>query len=366
MPIFCSSGIKIKTCYNVFILNQGKNLCALWPLFGLMVFVFLSCQSEIEEELPLCYPVEVGGKWGFIDTTGKMMISPRFSKAYVPFSVRTVVNFDDTSKVVIDERGEFIFSLPKILMPVHFNGEWFNIDVPGQDSIYFLDLNGQKKLAIARKGIGDIAGNFDACNRLLLIISEQKCVYANKRGEPIFSIKRGIAGRFDAKSKLARAIYKAKTCYYDTMGQVKFCFSGEGTEFSEGFALIENKQKKYFINESGKTKLDVSQYDQVFPFQENLALVFKGDHQGYINCKGKLCIPLQYKEISNFTLGVAAAKDPKDNKWILINTQNKVVSNKRFDWLDRQGFQGYLCKANIGDTTGWINRKGQFVWVDRD
>lgn len=189
----------------------------------------------------------------------------------------------------------------------------------------------------------------------------------NKKGEKVFSISGGVPTSFDAGSRLACIIYTKKTCYYDPIGRVKFCIPGEGNGFSEGLALIEHNGKKYFINESGKKSLDVSQYDYVDPwFHDGISLVIKGDSHGYINSKGNVVIPLIYSQVSRFTLGLATAQDPKDDKWIIINRQNQVVSGKRFDRLDRDGFLGYLCRAKKDDTTGWINRRGEFVWIDRD
>jgi hypothetical protein len=337
-------------------------------IFYSLLCITLACNQtqQGEDYIPLYYPIEVNGKVGLIDTSGQIIMEPTYLNAQ-PLGKDVFLIEDSKGKRMVNNQGLVLLEIPSNSMPLDFNGEWIKIDEIEHDTVFFFDLDGQKRLAISKQGISHVSGNFDECNRLLVVLSEGKFLYLNKKGERVFSISGGIPSSFDTKSRLARIIYTKKTCYYDTLGQVKFCIPGEGSEFAERFALIEHNGKKYFINQSGKKNVDVSQYGYVSPwFQDDLALVIKGNFQGYIDSKGNVVIPLIYSQISRFTLGLATAQDSKDDKWIIINRQNQVVSDKRFDWLDREGYFGYLCRASTGDTTGWINRKGQFVWVDPD
>lgn len=319
-----------------------------------------------EVYIPLYYPIKVNGKLGLIDTSGQVVMNPKYLNVQ-PLGRNELLIEDSKGKRIVNDQGLILLKIPPNSMPLDFNGEWIKIDELGNDSVFFFDQSGQKRLAISKQGISDVSGNFDECNRLLVVLSEGRFLYLNKKGEKVFSISGGIPSSFDTKSRLARIIYPKKTCYYDTMGRVKFCVPGEGNQLSEGLALIEQSNKKYFINEFGKKSLDVSQYDYVDPwFHDGITLAIKGDSHGYINSKGDVVIPLIYSQVSRFTLGLATAQDPKDDKWIIINRQNQVVSDKRFDWLDREGYFGYLCRAKRNDTTGWINRKGEFVWIDAE
>lgn len=335
-------------------------------VFYLLLLIAFACNQVQQDEdyISLYYPIEVNGKFGLVDTLGQVVIEPKYLNVY-PLSKDVFLSEDSTGKRMINQQGSVLLKIPPNSMPLDFNGEWIKIDEIEHDTVFFFDLEGQKCLAIPKQGISRISGNFDECNRLLVVVSEGRFFYLNKKGEKVFSISGGIPSSFDTKSKLARIIYPKKTCYYDTVGRIKFCAIGEGSEFNEGFALIEHGSKKYFINELGKKSLDVSQYAYVWPwFQDGLVLVSKKGSQGYIDYKGKVAIPLIYSHISRFTLDLATAQNLNDDKWVIINRQNQVVSNKKFDWLDREGYFGYLCRAKREDTSGWINRKGQFVWID--
>ena len=342
-------------------------------VFKKFIFYFFLCitfacnqPQQGEDYRSLYYPVKVNGKFGLIDTSGQIVMEPKYLNVY---SLKKDVFLieDSTGNRMVDNQGLVLLEIPSNTMPLDSNGEWIKIDEIENDTVFFFDLDGQKRLAIPKQGISHVSGNFDDCDRLLVVLSEGKFLYLNKKGEKVFSISGGIPSSFDTKSRLARIIYTKKTCYYDTMGRVKFCVPGEGNQFNEGLALIEQSNKKYFINELGKKSLDVSQYDYVDPwFQDGITFVIKGDSEGYIDSQGNVVIPLIYSQVSRFTLGLATAQDPKDDKWIIINRQNQVVSDKRFDWLDREGYFGYLCHAKKDDTTGWINRKGEFVWIDPD
>lgn len=335
--------------------------------YSFLCITFACNQTQQGEDyLSLCYPVKVNGKFGLIDTSGQIVMEPKYLNVY-PLKKDVFLIEDSTGNRMVDNQGLVLLEIPPNTMPLDSNGEWIKIDEIENDTVFFFDLDGQKRLAIPKQGISHVSGNFDECDRLLVVLSEGRFLYLNKKGEKVFSISGGVPSSFDAKSRLACIIYTKKTCYYDTMGRVKFCIPGEGSGFSEGLALIEHNSKKYFINESGKKGLDVSQYDYVSPwFQDGLALVIKGNSEGYIDSQGNVVIPPIYNQISRFTLGIATAQDFKDDKWIIINRQNQVVLAKRFDRLDRDGYFGYLCRAKKDDTTGWINRKGEFVWVDRD
>lgn len=60
-----------------------------------------------------------------------------------------------------------------------------------------------------------------------------------------------------------------------------------------------------FIDNTGKVVLDLSDYDSVQSFSEGLAVVEKSGKYGYIDKKGNIVIPIQYKSASDFSDGEA-------------------------------------------------------------
>ncbi|MBS9780027.1 MAG: WG repeat-containing protein [Moraxellaceae bacterium] len=67
------------------------------------------------------------------------------------------------------------------------------------------------------------------------------------------------------------------------------------------------------------------QYDDFQKFEDNLAIIKKGDKWGVINKQNKIVIPIQYDKIylKFTTLDVAEVR--KDGKNFYINKQNKIV-----------------------------------------
>ncbi len=334
-------------------------------LTGLAFFLLIasSCTTNSKEpKLPLLYPVQINNKWGYIDTSGTIVIEPKYI-AGTDFANDFALISNEEGEFMINQKGQQLCKIPIHSMPISFNGAWFKVDNFGEDSIRFFNTMGREMLSVSRDGISHVSGNFDDCNRLVLVIKEGEFLYVDKTGNPVFRIFDGVPSYFDAETKLARILYEKKTCYIDTIGNDKFCINGKGDIFSDRLALVEDGSKKYYIDENGNKKFDVSYYDQVFPFIDGLSLVVKKGKQGFINTNGELIIPLNYQEITNFTRGVAVAQFLTDNRWRLINLKNQVISNNTFDWVDRGGFAGYLCRARSGNVEGWINRQGKFVWT---
>jgi len=68
----------------------------------------LPTTSQVVEEQVVLFPVRVGGKNGYIDKTGKILIKPQFDYAWPFFEGLAVVKIGDRLGY-IDKTGEFIW-----------------------------------------------------------------------------------------------------------------------------------------------------------------------------------------------------------------------------------------------------------------
>ncbi|NJN78007.1 MAG: WG repeat-containing protein [Saprospiraceae bacterium] len=54
-----------------------------------------------------------------------------------------------------------------------------------------------------------------------------------------------------------------------------------------------------FVDSSGKLMIEY-QYQNVYDFYENVALVQKNDFWGFINSAGEIVVPIEFSEVQNF------------------------------------------------------------------
>ena len=87
--------------------------------------------------------------------------------------------------------------------------------------------------------------------------------------------------------------------------------------------------------------------------------VKKGGKWGYIDGYGKVIIPLEYKEVRNFSEGLAAVR--KDNKWGYINLKNEVVIPIEFTNIRVSSFKNGVATYYTDSGAGLINMKGEII-----
>ena len=87
--------------------------------------------------------------------------------------------------------------------------------------------------------------------------------------------------------------------------------------------------------------------------------VKKGGKWGYIDGYGKVIIPLEYKEVGNFSEGLAAVR--KDDKWGYINLKNEVVIPIEFTNRGVSSFKNGVAKYYTDSGIGLINMKGEII-----
>ena len=127
--------------------------------------------------------------------------------------------------------------------------------------------------------------------------------------------------------------------------------------------LTITKNEKYgFIDSTGKKVIDASQYDEVEPFSNGMAIVKKGKKSGAINLKGELTVPLLYDNISRFQERYALVQNYTSSgyKTLLIDKRNLVV--KEF----KGHFRGSTVPANANSATYNFLENDRVVVYDAD
>ena len=89
-----------------------------------------------------------------------------------------------------------------------------------------------------------------------------------------------------------------------------------------GLAMVQKDGKYGAINKSNQTVIPF-QYDELWPVNEGLIVYKQGGKYGYLDTTGKVVIPAQYANASGFNMGMAVAYD--GTKAFLIDRTGKAI-----------------------------------------
>jgi hypothetical protein len=329
------------------------------------------------------HPIRVKGLWGFIDSSGKVVIQPRF------FNIRSI-GYDWNP------------AFSEGLAPVNVNGNWGYVDTSGTIAIKpqfhiahrFSDGRARVTGPDLRVGYIDRAGDFqispkycyggdygDFSEGLAAVYYAEECSWISHVGpvspRTFYVIDRAgktiIAGihALGFREGLSPAFMDGKHGYVDRSGKILIAPRFDRAyRFSEGLAVVQVGKWHGFIDRSGKfivrgsRELDV--WDQ---FSEGLARVMKGSKFGFINGSGKIVIPPIYDDAGNFSEGLAAVNvgqnlNGEGGKWGYIDKTGKVVIDFRF--IRAEPFYNGIAMTGdpllIKSELGYIDKTGKYVW----
>lgn len=200
--------------------------------------------------------VKVDGFWGFINHSGQFVIPPQFSDVY-DYSEGLVGVFDKEKKFeYIDKVGNVAIKRSEIADGSSFSNGlarvWVNFEVG------FIDKEGNY-------AIQPLYGN------------------AQDYSDGIIAVKVGsfFKGKWGYIDKNNNMIINAQ---YD-----------DARNFVNGFACVTLNDKYCIINKRGNIVSD--RYDMIREYCDGLAPVSQNGKWGFVNRAGKLVIPLQYDEV---------------------------------------------------------------------
>jgi hypothetical protein len=99
-------------------------------------------------------------------------------------------------------------------------------------------------------------------------------------------------------------------------------------------------------------------YNFAAPFKDGLARVERNGKWGFLDNKGNVAIPLQFKAAENFSQGFSPVSKKKD-KWGYIDKNGIEITASKY--FMAQPFSGGFAAVRLGDTWGFINKTGQEV-----
>ncbi len=305
-----------------------------------------SINKEIELNNKILISVNDSDYIGYIDTTGKYLITPQYDEATVFKEGLAVVNRNDSVFFINKENQNVFnaffndaFTFAYGNAPVNINNQWFLINRQGQKSagpfedlsehsenIYIIKLNN-------KYGALDVYGNS--------IISPQYDRLGDFKNGFAYYLNGGLYG-FVTKTGLAS---KAKYQWISDFDENKL-------------AIVKLNNQFGLINENDSIVLE-TKYDLVLKAENNTFVIVKNNKYGFFNGKGCFIsdIDFGYKKelpVLFYTNG-KLFKLLKKNKQALMDINGRITID--YDSYEEVNFaQNNLIR---------IKRKGKYGFVDR-
>lgn len=244
-------------------------------------------KDELKVDLRLAnkryLPFAENNKWGFIDESGKIMISPiydfvdEFSEGLALCSKNGKLGFIDKSE--------------SIIIPFEYDeAESFKsgIAIVEKNDFYGV-INRANKVILPFKY--DFVGGLNA--NLMLVEENSKYGFANKKGQLIIAPSYEYASDF--KNGFAIVEKDNKKGIIDSKAQFVIPMIYSWLELPNQYGVIRAKKDSLFglIDISGEEILPFS-YNQIGSVSSGLLLIRSGTKYGYSNYKGEIVVSLKY------------------------------------------------------------------------
>ena len=322
----------------------------LWRAATLAIWTSrLAGQQDTTRASTRLIPVAVAGQFGYIDSTGRMIIAPRFQNAEA-FS-------EGLARACLRYRCGFIDTTGAMVIEARF---------------------GQFGDSRFSEGLANVA------------VESDKWGYIDRTGRIVIAPQFFYAGVFsEGRAKVNPGVVlqgrriRGDDGYIDRTGQLViepgFYHAGE---FSEGLAaVLSTEDEGGFIDTTGTMVIEVRpsarassgrasfEWMIAASFSEGRGAVPDGDQWGYVDRTGRMAIPARFEQARRFAEGLAAVR--LNGKWGYVDTTGTTVIEARFD--DAATFSEGLARIGLGRrmrsptdrvglmTLGYIDKTGRIV-----
>lgn len=360
--------------------------------------------------------VKLGGRWGFMDTDGEVVIPARFALAGTFSQGRASVqlagrpgrdgNAGGPKWGYLDRAGELVIPasfddarrFSEGLAAVALDGRWGCTDRAGAMVVEpaYVEIrpfnNGLARVAVvdkvadpdaSRPGVvvrdrwwrSDGEGNF----------VRRRYGFIDRTGALVIAPRfAAVADRFSCGFAVAAVldpVGEGRNCYINTTGKEAFGRRFyRAWMFSEGLAVVKMKRgyPEGYIDTTGKVAVPF-RFGGARRFSEGLAPVNVGGYRewgsgfvlggkwGYIDKQGQFVIEPSFDGACPFSEGLgrvfvgqrAEGEWPSGSKWGFIDREGKFVVRPRF--IRALDFQDGLAEVETETLRGYVDRKGRLV-----
>lgn len=288
--------------------------------------------SQFQEDLA---PVLIEGRYGYIDNTGKVVIKPQFVSASNFADGLAAISVESKENILygyIDKTGKIIIK-PQFVDASDFAEGLAAIAVEDKTGVAYGYIDKTGKIVI--KPQFDEANDFsEGLASVSLEIDEDVTAYGyiDKTGKIVIKPQFDEASSFSAGLACIGVVNQDEESsygYIDKTGKIviKSQFD-EAEDFAQGLALVTVADKYGFIDPTGKITI-ANQFDAAESFSEELALIELNGKYGFIDTKGQIVIKPQFDEARPFANGLALVR--VQGKYGYINSTGEIVIKPQFD-----------------------------------
>ncbi len=295
-------------------------------VLSILVLSFLSIVASAQ--IPQPFQDEKTNKYGYKDENGKVVIKPVYDIAY---------EFTDGKYAEVNIGADYARNK---------GGKWGIIDTKGK-LVHPVKYDNAKCLGynLFALNIGHKFSNMDASPSGKFAIFNA----AGKALTPFAYSGFLIAVRFEEGYAPLETWDGKKQRYglLDSTGKVAVPAKyDEVGGFREGFCRLTLNGKSGFIDKKAKMVIPMK-YEATKNFSEGLASVKLNGKWGFVDTKGKEVIGLEYEDANYFEEGYAAVK--KNGKWGVINKENNVIIDFMYEeiiWIKNNANEIRIKKGN--------------------
>jgi hypothetical protein len=232
-----------------------------------------------------------GGKAGYIDRSGKVVIEPRFEPygnyhgvfrgGVMDAGISGGEYVDMTGKPVPKDKLHRGRDFSEGLARSEDGGRWGYLDHTETFAILPAFLHAE-----------------DFHDGMARVVVEGPCAFADDGPCPGFRVLGGPPQPLDDMDA-------CRTAFVNKEGVVLEARFEMAKDFAEGLAPVMQGGKWGFIDKSGRFLIG-PRFDDAWPFSEGLARVRQGELYGFVDERGALVIPARYGYADDFSEGLAA------------------------------------------------------------
>lgn len=347
------------------------------------------------------YPIVQGGKWGFINQIGNIVVKPQFKsvKSFTEGLVAikdqkgNVGYLDEAGKVVIEPRFKnadafheqragvkygnkwgFIDQTGKLVIPAVFDGVgWFS---EGRAAVYshglwgFIDLDG--KFIAQPKFVDHLEFSEGVAAFAIMQDGRYQDGLLDRNGQIVSKLddvdllfiegfSDGLLPVMGDENKYTFTPGTNLLGYIDRNGRIVIPRKFEiASSFRDGLAPVRVNGKWGVIDTTGQFIIE-PKYAEEFRFYEGLAAVKIGQKYGFIDKTGNLVIQPRFSYASQFQEGLAVVQLQDNGQWGFIDHTGNLAFQLKFSQQPRLFLNG-LSLITVGDKRGYINKAGKYVW----
>lgn len=315
------------------------------------------------------FTAKLNGKYGVVDETGKTVIDFKYDG----------MRFFGDKKHICTKTGDkwgLIDIKENVIIPFIYDESFDNYNLPfGENDGFIVEKEGkygvinlQNQSIIPFEYDFLCSSFFDTTKSMTIAEKDDKRGVINVQNKTLIPFEYKYIEIFSDETMF---VHNFSEGYIIDFSNKKVC--------EREFQFISNSEKggKYFcamigdkdgvIDKYGNIKIDFK-YDDLFFLNENLLVANKNSKEGIIDIDENIIVPFKYWFDRDGDLGkdgsiIARSRVNGKSKWGLINLQNEVLIDFKFDILMHFWDREYTL--GVADNKWmYVNKKGEILKID--